>query len=112
MAMKITRRKSPRVCIAIDVNQIEGPECTEVGQLVNLSRSGLAVTFGGASRRDSLRFAWLQFNLPNGERVRALGEVMHEKTAQDQSPIRGFRFKYIAPRERIALNEFMSAADQ
>jgi hypothetical protein len=98
--------------VPIDVNQIEGGDRTEVGQLVNLSRSGLAVTFGANARRDSLRFAWLQFNLPNGERVRALGEVMHEKKAHDHSPIRGFRFKYIAPRERIALNEFMSVADQ
>ncbi len=110
--MVSTRRKSPRVRITMDVKQIEDTECSEIGQLVNLSKSGIAVTFCGASRRDSLRFAWLQFSLPNGERVRALGEMMHEKKAQDRQQVRGFRFKYIAPRERIALNEFMSAADQ
>ena len=109
--MKITRRKTPRVSIPIEVNQIEGAEHSQIGQLVNLSRSGLAAMFDGATRRDSLRFAWLQFKLPTGERVRALGEMMHEKSGENRCPVRGFRFKYIAPRERIALNEFMSAAD-
>lgn len=109
--MNSTRRKSPRVALNIDVNQIEGTDFSEVGELVNLSRSGLAVTFSGSARCDTLRFAWLQFSLPNGERVRALGEVMHEKKAQQRDHVRGFRFKYIAPRERIALNEFMSASE-
>jgi hypothetical protein len=109
--MDHTRRKSPRVLLKMNVNQIEGTDFSEVGELVNLSRSGLAVTFAGSNRRNALRFAWLQFCLPNGERVRALGEVMHEKSVQPREQVRGFRFKYIAPRERIALNEFMSTSD-
>ena len=109
--MSITRRKSPRVSLKMNVNQIEGTDSSEIGELVNLSRSGLAVTFAGSKRRDALRFAWLQFRLPNGQRVRALGELMHENSVQPCEKVRGFRFKYIAPRERIALNDFMSSSE-
>lgn len=110
--MRDLRRKSMRLILDWQVNQILDENDQEVTSLVDLSRSGLAL----ASRRPwgthRERFAWLQFSLPSGQRVRALGELMHERQLNRQENIRGFRFKYIAPRERAALNEFMAVSDR
>ena len=111
-AMQEARRKSIRLICNWQVNQILDQNDQEVTSIVDVSRSGLAL----ASRRQwgtqRERFAWLQFSLPSGQRIRALGELMHERQLNQHEKIRGFRFKYIAPRERVALNEFMSKNDR
>ena len=112
---KSGRRRAPRLELDVSVNHILTTDVCLPAALVNLSRSGLAIESDGVSTPSSIRFAWLQFALPNGTRIRALGERIYESRDVARKLTHGYRFKYIAPRERVALNEFMAeqeAADQ
>ena len=106
-----SRRKAPRLALDVDVKHILTTDVCLPASLVNLSRSGLAIESDGASTPSSIRYAWLQFALPDGQRVRALGERIYESRSQDRKLKHGYRFKYIAPKERVALNEYMSARE-
>ena len=110
--MSETRRKSPRVPFKFAVNQIVTQSQPQLASLVNLSRSGMALSIRAQRCGSTIRYAWLQFSLPDGNRVRALGEMMHESTVTPNTQIRGFRFKYIAPKERMALNAFMGEEER
>ena len=106
-----SRRKAPRLALDVNVNHILTTDVCLPAALVNISRSGLAIESDGASTPSSIRYAWLQFALPDGQRVRALGERIYEKRTADRKLTHGYRFKYIAPRERLALNDYMAAKE-
>ena len=104
---KSSRRKAPRLELDVSVKHILTTDVCLPAALVNLSRSGLAIESDGVSTPSSIRFAWLQFALPDGTRIRALGERIYESRDKARKLTHGYRFKYIAPRERVALNAFM-----
>ena len=56
---------------------------------------------------------WLHFELPgeNQPCIRALGELKYERKLSNGQRIRGYRFKYMAPRERVAYNRFLAELD-
>ena len=106
-----SRRKAPRLAVNADVKHILATDVVLPASMVNLSRSGLSIESEGVSTPPTIRFAWLQFALPCGQRVRALGERIYETKHVDQKMTHGYRFKYIAPKERLALNQFMEAKE-
>ena len=106
-----SRRKAPRLALDADVSHILATDVVLPASMVNLSRSGLAIESEGVSTPPSIRFAWLQFALPDGQRVRALGERVYETRSVNQKMTHGYRFKYISPKERLALNEFMTSKE-
>ncbi len=55
-----------------------------------------------AAPLQAVRFAWLEFSLPDGERVRALGELV----ARGAGELR-FGFKHVFPNQRAALARFV-----
>ena len=57
---------------------------------------------------------WLQFELPTdqGGVIRALGELRYERKQANGQRVRGYRFKYMAPRERNAFNRFIHSMDE
>lgn len=104
------RRDVERVPLRMPVRHILGEdhECFCVTD--DLSVDGMRITRvrGGAWGRP--RFAWLQFSLPgeNAGAIRALGELCHEDAVIDAAT-RGYRFKYINPRDRRRYEEFVRA---
>ena len=50
-------------------------------------------------------FAWLEFALPEGNVVRALGEVIGRSVDTTR-----YRFKHIWPRDRVRMSDFLANA--
>ena len=58
------------------------------------------------------RHVWLSFRIPDGKEtaVRALGELRYERRRPDGVHLRGYRFKYMSPRERCRFNSYLQAS--
>ena len=109
--MKSTRRKSRRIPFESDVLQVVGNNDEYIARALDLSQSGMRLRLGGRHAQSGIRHAWLKFRLPNGAKINALGEMRHEYAAAIGGQVLGFRFKYISPRDRAVLNDFMLKDD-
>lgn len=102
------RRTQGRMPAGFPVTHILGDDDQHVCTAADVSADGMRVVAEGEGWRRS-RFAWLQFRLPGepGTVIRALGELCHEAPA-GPGEARGFRFKYIYPRDRRRFEAFLT----
>jgi hypothetical protein len=100
------RRSKVRLPAGFHVMHILGDDEQHDCLAEDLSAEGMCLTGDLDGWRRS-RFAWLQFRLPgeDGPVIRALGELCHEEGGTH----RGFRFKYIYPRDRRRFEAFVEA---
>lgn len=98
------RRAQSRLAARFPVIHILGEDERHACVVEDLSATGMCVVAApGDDELPHNRYAWLQFHLPGDEvPIRALGELCHEGGAS-----RGFRFKYIYPRDRRRFEAFV-----
>ena len=100
-------RQAARIPFDTDVEEYFSKNETYGLKALNLSEYGLGLIADRTFRRHDATYAWLEFFLPTGHRIRALGERMYEQGHNDDEVRYGYRFKYIAPRERQELKNFL-----
>ena len=108
--VNMEKRKSSRLPITLDVEHILGDaeSCICLGQDISLGGIQLAGSAGFGWGKP--RHAWLSISLPDGvERpIRALGELRYERSDVEGVLTRGYRFKYMSPRERCRFNAYVA----
>jgi c-di-GMP-binding flagellar brake protein YcgR len=106
-----TRRRSERFSRKLFIDHILGEEDRCLCVSDNFSAGGLRLTGAPGKGWGTPRHVWLQFRLPTTEQpqIRALAELRYESESETGERIRGFRFKYMSPRERNAYNQFVEA---
>lgn len=81
------------------------PGVSTAGDVLRIGMNGME------TRQESIpsgRFAWLEFELPlNGYRVKALGEVTSVVGGDGPTTVT-YRFKHVFPRDRVAMNDFLT----
>ena len=106
----VVQRKSTRFEMEIFVDHILGEEerCLCVSR--DFSSGGLSLSGVPGRGWGRPRHVWLQFVLPieDRPRIRALAEVRYDRRQESGACVRGFRFKYMSPRERCMYNAFVS----
>ena len=104
------RRKSNRTQIKLFVDHIVGSEQRCLCVSDDVSAGGIRILGEAGPGWGKPNHVWLQFQLPDesGRSIRALSELCYERDEGDGQRVRGYRFKYISPRERIALNHFLA----
>lgn len=106
--MSAERRTHDRLPLRLFVDHIlaEDQRCLCVTEDVSADGVRLRGTPGRGWGRP--RHVWLSFTLPDdGPAIRALGELRYEGDASDGTRIRGYRFKYLAPRARRRFEAFL-----
>ncbi len=106
-----TRRKSDRFERKLFIDHILGEEERCLCVSTNFSAGGLRLTGVPGKGWGKPRHVWLQFRLPTEEQpqIRALAELRYEEESTSGEWVRGFRFKYMSPRERVAYNRFVDS---
>lgn len=105
------RRATNRVPLQMRVSHIlsEDRQCPCLTDDLSVNGMRLSRVCGGEWGQP--RYVWLQFELPgdNHRAIRALGELRHQQHAEisDYASTRGFRFKYINPRDRRRYEDFV-----
>ena len=103
------KRRSNRQPVRIFVDHILGDDkrCLCVSE--DLSAGGIKLSGVPGPGWGRPRHVWLQFRLPDAQEstVRALGELRYEREGADGTHTRGYRFKYMSPRERCTFNQFL-----
>ncbi|MFN3202458.1 MAG: PilZ domain-containing protein [Bradymonadia bacterium] len=101
------RRADARMQIQVFVDHIldEDAQCLCVSE--DMSLDGMRVRRLPGQAWGEPRFVWLHFCLPGDFplEIRALGELCHDGSADED--VRGFRFKYINPRDRRAYEDYL-----
>ena len=107
------RRNSERVNIKVFVDQIVNADQSALCVSSDLSAGGMSVQGVSGPAWGKPNHVWLHFELPgeNQPCIRALGELKYERKLSNGQRIRGYRFKYMAPRERVAYNRFLAELD-
>lgn len=101
-------RREVRVATRIFVNVTLSDQVQYLSRAVDISPNGIQLSHLPESRPGA-RFAWLLFWLPNApELVRALGERIHTRDGEHLSFV-GFRFKYLSPKHRVFLQQYLDA---
>ena len=105
-----TKRKSARFEMEIFVEHILGQDEHCLCLSRDFSSGGVSVSGAPGRGWGKPRHVWLQFTLPQQDRprIRALAEVRYDRELDDSACIRGFRFKYMSPRERCIYNDFVA----
>jgi hypothetical protein len=105
----VEKRKSGRRPLKVFVDHILGERerCLCVSE--DVSAGGIQVSGLPGPGWGRPRHVWLQFQLPDAQQssVRALGELRYEHASDDGTHVRGYRFKYMSPRERCLYNDFL-----
>ena len=104
-------RKSVRREMKIFVDHILGEDEKCLCVTNDMSLGGLQLEGEPGRGWGRPHHVWLQFRLPNAAMtsVRALGELRYERVGANGKRLRGYRFKYMSPRERLMYNEFLNA---
>ncbi len=109
MGVPVEKRKSDRRSLKVFVDHILGDQerCLCISE--DMSAGGMQLSGLPGKGWGRPRHVWLQFQLPNEQEssVRALGELRYERAAPDGTRVRGYRFKYMSPRERCVYNDFL-----
>ena len=107
------RRKSTRRPLKIFVDHIVGAKTHCLCVSEDVSAGGISLLGEVGPGWGKPNHVWLQFELPNenGRLIRALGELRYEREQPNGQRVRGYRFKYMAPRERNAFNRFIHSMD-
>lgn len=106
--MSAERRTHDRLPLRLFVDHIlaEDQRCLCVTE--DVSADGVRLKGTPGRGWGDPRHVWLSFTLPDdGPSIRALGELRYEGEAGDGSKVRGYRFKYIAPRNRQRFEAFL-----
>jgi hypothetical protein len=105
-------RKSGRRKFKFTVEHILGESERCECQSEDVSRGGIQITGTPGHGWGRPRHAWLSIALPDdsGMPIRALGELRYERQRKDGLHLRGYRFKYMSPRERCRFNDFLDRA--
>ena len=72
-------RRAARIPFDSDVEEYFSKNETYGLKALNLSEHGLGLIADRTFRRHHATYAWLEFFLPTGQRVRALGERVYEQ---------------------------------
>ena len=107
------RRCRERNARAFHVTHILGEDARCLCLVADVSSDGMQLVRLGDDWGQP-RHAWLRFWLPGDDTpIQALGELRHEGSDERGRPLRGYRFKYLAPKARArfeAYVEHLSAA--
>ena len=107
------KRKSNRHKLRIFVDHILGEDKRCICVSEDLSRSGIQISGVPGKGWGRPRHVWLTFRLPDSNKtsIRALGELRYERERDDGLRLRGYRFKYMSPRERSSFNQFLDQTE-
>ena len=107
----MNKRRSARRKMHVSVEHIlgENERCECVSE--DISRGGIQISGTPGFGWGRPRHVWLSIALPNdtGTPIRALGELRYEREHTAGSHVRGYRFKYMSPRERCRFNAFLDS---
>ena len=103
------KRKSIRTNVQFDVEHILGESESCLCLSHDVSRGGIQLLGTPGFGWGKPRHVWLSFSLPQegGQPIRALGELRYEREDDSGTRLRGYRFKYMSPRERCRFNAFI-----
>ncbi len=102
------RRVNSRLPIRLEVEHILADEARCECVATDLGPAGMRLVREGEGWGDPSH-AWLEFTLPEGETIRALGQLRHEGTDEAGRSVRGFSFKYIYPAARARYDAFVGS---
>ncbi len=103
------RREALRVPVKLFVDHILSEEQHCLCVTEDLGFDGLRLSGTPGRGWGTPRHVWLQFRLPDGDAglIRALGELRYEGEGDGGERVRGYRFKYLAPRYRRRYDAYL-----